>query len=243
MSQNIYDNDDFFAGYSKLRRSVEGLAGAPEWPVLRDWLGDVRGAAVLDLGCGFGWACRWARSAGAASVLGIDLSENMLTRARETTPDGAVTYARADLEEAPIAAGAWDVIYSSLALHYVAGLAGLFGRVHAGLRPGGRFVFSVEHPIFTAPSHPGWQETHGRRVWPVDQYLDEGPRTTNWLAPGVVKQHRTVGSYVTLLLDAGFRLDHLAEWGPTEAQIAANPAWRVERDRPPFLLVAASRGK
>ncbi len=240
MSQNIYDNDDFFAGYSRLRRSVEGLSGAAEWPVLRDWLGDVRGAHVLDLGCGFGWACRWAREAGAAEVTGIDLSENMLARAREMTPDSAVRYVLGDLETAEIAPGAWNVIYSSLALHYIVDLAGLFARAHAGLRPGGRLVFSVEHPLFTAPTNPGWLEQDGRKVWPVDGYLSEGPRSTNWLAPGVIKQHRGIGTYVSLLLAAGFRLEHLVEWGPSPEQIADNPVWSIERDRPPFLLVSAS---
>jgi SAM-dependent methyltransferase len=66
MAQNIYDNEEFFEGYSRLPRSVEGLDGAPEWPALRALLPDLRGLDVLDLGCGFGWFCRWARGQGAA---------------------------------------------------------------------------------------------------------------------------------------------------------------------------------
>ena len=65
--RNIYDNEEFFAGYSRLRRSVEGLDGAPEWPTLRALLPQLqRAPASLDLGCGFGWFCRWARQQGAA---------------------------------------------------------------------------------------------------------------------------------------------------------------------------------
>ncbi len=85
MAQNIYDNDEFFAGYARLPRSVAGLDGAPEWPALRALLPDLRGCRVLDLGCGYGWFCRWAREAGAAAVLGIDVSEKMLARARADT--------------------------------------------------------------------------------------------------------------------------------------------------------------
>src|SRR4029077_14355101 len=59
MTQNIYDNEEFFAGYSGVRRSVEGLDGAPEWPALRALLPDLSGRNVLDFGCGFGWFCRW----------------------------------------------------------------------------------------------------------------------------------------------------------------------------------------
>jgi SAM-dependent methyltransferase len=91
MTQNIYDNEEFFAAYSRLRRSVEGLGGAPEWPTLRALLPDLRGCKVLDLGCGFGWFCRWARQQSAAQILGIDVSERMLARGRAATADPAIT--------------------------------------------------------------------------------------------------------------------------------------------------------
>src|SRR5689334_24832848 len=99
MTQNIYDDPGFFAAYSQLGRSVEGLDGAPEWPALRALLPDPQGLKVLDLGCGYGWFCRWARDAGAADVLGIDVSKRMLARARAATQDPAIRYERADLED------------------------------------------------------------------------------------------------------------------------------------------------
>ncbi len=55
MAQNIYDNPEFFAGYSQLPRQVHGLDGAPEWPAVRAMLPDMTGKRVADLGCGFGW--------------------------------------------------------------------------------------------------------------------------------------------------------------------------------------------
>ncbi|MEJ0020805.1 MAG: class I SAM-dependent methyltransferase [Acetobacteraceae bacterium] len=241
MTQNIYDNPEFFAGYSQLGRSVEGLAGAGEWPAMQSLLPPLAGSRIVDLGCGFGWFCRWAREQGAATVLGLDVSENMLARARTDTTDPAITYARADLETLGLPEAAFDLVYSSLALHYVAGMERLFATIHRALVPGGALVFSVEHPIYTAPSRPGWVEADGRRLWPLDGYLQEGPRSTDWLAKGVIKQHRTVATYLTLLLGQGFRLTALQEWGPTDAQIAAHPDWAGERQRPPFLLVAARR--
>jgi len=242
MTQNIYDNPEFFAGYSRLGRSVEGLEGAPEWPALSALLPELRGRKAVDLGCGFGWFCRWAREQGAAEVLGIDVSENMLVRARADTADAAITYLRADMERVELPEAAFDVAYSSLALHYIENLERLLANVHRALVPGGYLVFSAEHPIFTAPAHPGWMvDAAGRKRWPVDSYLCEGPRRTDWLAKGVIKQHRTLGTYLNLLLRLGFALTHVEEWGPTDEQIAARPCLAEERQRPMFLLVAARR--
>lgn len=244
MTQNVYDNDAFFAGYSRLPRSLEGLAGAPEWPALQAMLPDLRGRKVVDLGCGFGWFCRWAREAGASHVLGLDVSENMLTRARETTPDAAIAYRSADLERLALPTGSFDLAYSSLALHYVEDLPALIEGVHRALVPDGHLVFSVEHPIYTAPGRPGWiKGGSGHDTWPLDRYLEEGPRSTDWLARGVIKQHRTIGTYLNLLLDRGFTLTRVVEWGPTDAQIAQHPEWAPERHRPPFLLVSARRSR
>jgi ubiquinone/menaquinone biosynthesis C-methylase UbiE len=240
MTQNIYDDEEFFAGYSRLRRSVEGLDGAPEWPALRALLPNLSGLKVLDLGCGFGWFCRWARQQGAAEVAGIDVSEKMLRRGRAATLDPAITYIRADLEHLELPPDSFDVLYSSLALHYIDNLSGLLSQGYRSLVCGGRLVFSVEHPVFTAPSEPSWSiNAAGRKVWPVEGYLDEGPRSTNWLAKGVIKQHRTLATYINMLIGLGFSILHIEEWGPTEEQIAAQPNWADERRRPPFLLVAA----
>lgn len=241
VAQNLYDDPEFFERYSRLPRSVGGLDQAPEWPSLRAVLPDLAGRRVVDLGCGFGWFCRWAAGAGAASVLGIDVSDNMLARAGADTRIASVSYRKADLEQLELGIDEFDVAYSSLTFHYLVDLARLFSTVHRGLVPGGAFVFSVEHPIFTAPSSPGFvTDASGRAVWPVDRYLAEGPRSTDWLTEGVVKQHRTIAGYVSLLHRAGFTLTALDEWGPSDEQIVEVPEWERERDRPPFLLVAAT---
>ena len=243
MAQNIYDEPGFFAGYSQLGRSVQGLEGAAEWPAVRAMLPDMHGLRVVDLGCGFGWFCRWAAGQGAASVLGLDLSEKMLARARASTTEAGVAYERADLEQLELQEGAYDLAYSSLALHYVEDAGRLFGTVHRALVPGGRFVFSTEHPIYMAPDRPGWElDGEGRKVWPLNRYLVEGQRRTDWLAPGVVKYHRMLGTTLNLLIEAGFGLRRVEEFRPSPAQLEAHPEWAEELERPMFLLVSATRG-
>jgi SAM-dependent methyltransferase len=242
MTQNIYDDAGFFQNYSQLPRSQHGLDAAPEWPALRALLPPLAGRSVLDLGCGFGWFCRFAAGEGAATILGVDVSERMLARARAKTAAANIRYERADLEAYAAPEGRFDLVYSSLVFHYLTDLAAVFGRIQRALKPGGRFVFSVEHPVMTAPRHQLWtQDASGRPVWPVGAYLEEGPRVTDWLAPGVVKQHRTLARYLNLLIGCGFALAHVEEWGPTPEQIAAEPDWEKERERPAFLLIATDR--
>lgn len=235
----MYDDPGFFAEYANMPRSVHGLDAAPEWPVLRAMLPPPAGLRVVDLGCGFGWFSRWAAAEGAASVLGLDVSERMLEVAVRETADPRITYRRADLDAVELDAGAFDLAYSSLALHYLPDVDRVLARVRAALAPGGVLVASVEHPIYTAPSDPGFVPgPSGRPVWPVDRYLDRGRRVTDWLAPGVVKYHRTVSDYVGALLAAGFTLTALEEWGPTAEQVAEHPEWAGERERPLFLLLS-----
>ncbi len=171
MTQNIYDDPDFFEGYSRLNRSIHGLDGAPKWPALRALLPDLHGLNVLDLGCGYGWFCRYAAEQGASSVLGVDVSEKMLERAARTASHPAINYERADLENIALPDAAFDLVYSSLAFHYVERLPELMRTIHRALVDGGSLVFSIEHPVFMAPRQPGFRhDEDGTRYWPLEGY-------------------------------------------------------------------------
>jgi SAM-dependent methyltransferase len=242
MSRNLYDEPAFLAGYSSLPRSLHGLAGAPEWPRLRAMLPAVPGKRIVDLGCGFGWFCRWAAEEGATSVLGLDLSAAMLDRAQSFGSDPRIRYEQADLAALTLPETSFDLVFSSLALHYIADAGRLFETAHRALLPGGSFVFSTEHPIFMAPRNPGWmQDAAGRSIWPVDQYLVEGPRVTDWFVDGVVKHHRLMATTLNLLIAAGFTVRQVEEFGPSAEQIAANPGLVEELERPMFLMLRADK--
>jgi Methylase involved in ubiquinone/menaquinone biosynthesis len=148
----------------------------------------------------------------------------------------------ADLETLALVEDAYDLVYSSLTLHYIVQLPELIERIYRSLVPGGAFVFSAEHPIYTGPSHPDWTtDADGRKSWPVNDYQKEGKRVRNWLADGVVKQHRTLGTYINLLVEKGFTIRHLDEWGPTAEQIAAFPALDEEKERPMIFLMSVTK--
>jgi 2-polyprenyl-3-methyl-5-hydroxy-6-metoxy-1,4-benzoquinol methylase len=241
MKQNKYDDAQFFAKYERMPRSVCGLEGAAEWPVFRSLLPDVRGKRVLDLGCGFGWHCRWAREQGASAVVGVDLSEKMLDRARSNTSDQGIEYRRSAMEDVEFGEGEFDVALSSLALHYVKTFDVLCRKVYRALSPGGSFVLSVEHPICTALPAQQWHlGPNGERLhWPVDDYQNEGTRRTGWLGEDVIKYHRTIATYVNDLIGARFRLSKVLEPTPTAEMLEKHPDLKDEHRRPPFLLIAA----
>ncbi len=242
MSQNIYDNQDFYNAYANLPRSQFGLSAAPEWPAIQSMLPALAGKHVVDLGCGYGWFCRSARAAGAAQVTGYDLSEKMLARARELTDDTEISYLCRDLAQLTLPSQSCDLVYSQLALHYLPELTPLFNEIHQALRTSGHFVFSMEHPIYTCSVHPGWlTDEAGRRSWGVSNYQNEGRRVTNWLSDGVIKYHRTLATVLNGLISAGFAIRQINEWGPSEDQIQKNPTLAEEAERPMMVLISAQR--
>lgn len=243
MAQNIYDNPAFFSGYTQYPRQVIGLDGATEWPTVRAMLPPLAGKRVADLGCGFGWASRWMRAQGAVSVRGFDLSEKMLARARQDTADPAIEYRIADLETLELPNAAFDLVYSSLAFHYVKDLRRLVRTIHDALTAGGDLVFSTEHPIYMAPAHPGWTtDEDGRKTWPVNSYSIEGERRTEWFVKDVLKYHRTVATTLNTLIEEGFVLRRVAEFGPTAEQVRQAPDLSEEElERPMMLLISAHK--
>ncbi|WDR04687.1 methyltransferase domain-containing protein [Devosia rhodophyticola] len=242
MAQNIYDQPAFFAQYSQLPRSREGLAGAPEWPVVRAMLPPLANKRVLDLGCGFGAFCRWAHEQGAAKITGVDLSEKMLQTARERGLGLPIDYQQADLAHYQPDSAGFDLVFSSLAVHYLADFDALCARLRDGLRAGGGFVFSMEHPIFATRATPDWINGDGdNRAWAITDYGKEGERVTNWLADGVVKYHRKLSTCLNSLLANGFVLDAIEEWTPTSVDLAQNPQLADEIIRPMLLIVGAHK--
>jgi SAM-dependent methyltransferase len=241
MKQNKYDDPELYANYSRMRRSIRGLDEAQEWHAFRELLPNLRGKRLLDLGCGFGWHCRYARQQGARSVIGVDLSQNMLARAIAATDDPGIEYRRTAIEDIDFLADEFDVVISSLALHYVERFDRVCPIIYRCLASGGELVISVEHPIFTALAAQEWFcGPKGERLhWPVDSYQQEGPRHTQWMADDVVKYHRTVSTYVNTLINSGFRISKLLEPEPTPEMLIEQPDLKDDCRRPAFLLIAA----
>lgn len=242
MKENPYDDPKFFQKYSQMPRSTQGLSGAGEWRELEKLLPEFRGKRVLDLGCGYGWHCAYAARHGAAYVLGTDLSEKMLETARTKNAAPEVEYRRSAMEDLTFPAESFEVVLSSLAFHYVQEFPPLAERIARWLTPGGRLVFSVEHPVFTAYGSQDWYYSPSGEIlhFPVDNYSYEGERDAVFLGEHVVKYHRTLATYLNTLLECGLILRRVVEPQPPEDMMDL-PGMRDEMRRPMMLLVSAEK--
>lgn len=241
MKQNKYDEINFFSAYKKMERSVKGLEGAGEWHVLKELLPELQNKSVLDLGCGFGWHCRYASEQQAKSVIGVDISEKMLQQAVEMTNDSTISYVKMPIEEMDFSESQFDVVISSLAIHYIKSFETVCKKVYDCLKPGGSFVFSVEHPIFTSRNEQDWYyDDRGNRLhWAVDNYQQEGLRETSFLTENVIKYHRTLSTYINDLIIAGFNITAVKEPTPSDKMLKSIPEMKDELRRPMFLIISA----
>ncbi len=242
--QNIYDDPQFFAGYSRLERFQSGWGRGMEHGTFLQLLSDVAGKRVLDLGCGGGQLAFHLAEAGASEVIGIDPSERMLTVARTQWAHPRVSYRRVTMEDAEFPAATFDRVVSSLALHYVADYAGLVSRIAQWLVPGGLLVFSTEHPIYTArATGEGWViGPEGKPIaWAIDRYTEEGPRDHHWFVPGVRRYHRTLSTLLNGLLDAHLAIERVVEPTPSVEWLRERPHDADELRRQMFLLVRARK--
>ena len=244
MPQNIYDNPTFFEGYRKLREKSINFNECIEKPAMRSLLPPLDGLRVLDLGCGFGDFCRYAREQGASSVVGVDISSNMLDEASKKTDDPGIKYINSPIEDFDCEPESIDLIVSSLTFQYIAnyGYFGVVSKAYRWLVAGGKFIFSIEHPYCTALDR-GWHkdEQSNKLHWKVDNYRDEAPHAAFWFVEGVIIHHRMLETYINTLLNAGFKLIRLLEPDLDPQFESVKHDFTDEHRRPPFLFLSSQK--
>jgi len=208
-----------------------------EYPHFIKMLPNFRGKRVLDLGCGFGWHCKLANEQGAKSVIGVDSSAPMLEKAKQINQNPVTTYVHSGIEDFDYDGHSdkdkFDVVLSSMALHYVRDFQALAKSVYNSLANGGQFIFSIEHPIFLAPATRDWVR--------IGNYFNEGAREMDFLGTRMTKYHRTIGTYVGALKNNKFQINDIQEPCPSLESVN-NGATKLDRiNRPSVLFMSASK--
>jgi len=242
--QNIYDNEVFFEGYRKLREQPSAANHLVEKPALFSLCPNLSGKRVLDLGCGYGENCREFLHLGASHVTGLDLSEKMLQIAKAENDAERISFVRMSMSDLSALDGTFDVVFSSLAVHYVEDFDQLLAQIHRLLTDGGIFLFSQEHPFTTAlRKGPRWSQNEDGTInhYNLSDYGLPGIRTTTWIVDGVIKYHRTFSDIVNALSTAGFQLEQMLEPLPGADILAQYPAYQKCYHKPDFLLVRAKK--
>ncbi len=236
--KSIYDDNRFFAEYAQMSRSRQGLSGASEWHLFKAFFPDLSGKKVLDLGCGYGWHCKYAIECGAEQVLGIDLSEKMIREAKAKNSDPKITWQVCGIEAYEYPGDTFDCVISNLALHYIKDIDEIFRKVYLTLKADGVFLMNIEHPVFTAGINQDWvYDSNGKPLhWPVDNYFYPGERVTRFLGHTVTKQHHTLTQIFMGLIHAGFRLAAIEEAMPHHETMHI-PGRSDEMRRPMMLLI------
>jgi SAM-dependent methyltransferase len=237
---SFYNDDGVFATYMRHRERDEAPNDTLEKPHLLDLIGSAVGLRVLDLGCGNAEIGKELLASGSAAYLGVEPSRNMYGAARETLAGTGGQVVQATIEDWEYPADAFDLVISRLALHYVDDIDETFRRVFRTLVPGGKLVFSVEHPVLTSCDRalpPGTK----RQDWIVDDYHVSGKRVTHWMGQDVVKYHHTTEEYFTGLRQAGFQVEGLREARPRRELFQHEETYRRRLRIPISLLLAARK--
>lgn len=195
------------------------------------------------MGCGFGWHCQYAVDNGAVFVVGIDISQKMIEKAKQITNTDVIKYVCMPIEEISFSDNSFDVVISSLTFHYLESFDDILKKINKILITGGDFVFSVEHPIFTAKGSQDWiYDDKGNPLhWPVDKYYTEGLRHATFLGEKVIKYHNTLTTYLNSLIKNGFEITAVVEPAPTKEAIASILEMADELRRPIMLLVSSQK--
>ena len=242
---------------------AEGIRGGKDvfrdlfsLPAFVEFIGDIKGKRVLDVGCGEGSNTRVFAKLGAC-ITAIDISSNMIDIAQEEENKHPLdinyqTASWTDLDA--FKDKSFDVVLSTMALMDGPGYEKALQEFHRVLKSNGKLFFSITHPCFLPPGFTTLKDENGvctNRV--VGNYFKEGPWEFTWnLSKNPDKSdsqkitsmsyHRTLSTYINNILAAGFVLKKIREPQPSDQACKQNPRLKIARDvTASFLFVYATK--
>lgn len=125
---------------AEARELVRGDMSLDQASTVERWMGDRRDLKILDAGCGTGWLCE--RLVPFGTVVGTDLADDVVNRARERVPEA--TFVAGDIMSVDVG-GDFDVIVSLEVLSHVADQPAFLARLHSLLTVGGRLLIATQN--------------------------------------------------------------------------------------------------
>lgn len=244
--KNIYDNSFFFKEYKKTRAQQINANNVLENPIMKEMLPNVFDKTILDLGCGDGNMDKYFISKGAKKVVAVDLSKKMIAEAKRINKSSNIEYLNLDMEDLSSVNETFDIVYSSLAFHYVENFDKLIKQIYNLLKPNGVLIFSQENPLKTALVYSGKEqknkvEINGKRYQLLSDYLNEGERNKIWNKTEVTKFHRSFATIISTLINNNFNLLEIKDSIPTSEALAISDKYKSEFDCPNFLFIKAKK--
>lgn len=243
--QNIYDNEVFFKGYQELRKKEYTANDLIEIPQLFELIGDVKDKTILDLGCGTGGSTKRLIELGAKKVLGIDLSFKMIEIAESENNYSNIEFKVMSMNDIDKLEEKFDLVVSSLAIHYIEDYNGLCKKVYNLLNNGGEFIFSHGHPMDSAPILGDYSDNfvmiNDKKYFLLSDYNNEGKRISHWFVDGVETYHRNMSHLVNGLIDAWFKLERMVESYATDEIIKLKPKYIEQNDHSYYVYFKAKK--
>lgn len=200
-------------------------------------------AEVLDIGTGEGQVSRLASRLGASRVVGVDPTWAQVRVAVERA--GGPLYARSGAAALPFPDGCFDAVVACLVFEHIEEVDSALGEVGRVLRPGGRFLFFLNHPLLQAPNS-GWIDD--RTLDPPEQYWRIGPYLVEDAAIEEVEKdvfipfiHRPLSRYVNAMVGAGLVIRRMVEPVPPPGFLARAQEYADAATIPRLLFLVAER--
>lgn len=197
-----------------------------------------RDGVVVDVGCGEGQVSRLAAAAG-LGVVGVDPAPAQIAVAHER--GGGARYLLGSATDLPLRRASADVAVACLVFEHIDDHVSALGEVARVLRPGGTFLFLLNHPLLQTPGS-GWIDDHmvdpPEQYWRLGEYLVE-TATYEEVERGVHIRfvHRPLGNYLNAAIGAGLCLEEMLEPAPPPGFLAAAPEYEAAATIPRLLLL------
>lgn len=241
--QNIYDNNGFYNEYKEMRETHLNANELIEIPTIKSMLPDIKGKRILDLGCGNGTMSKYFADNGATYVLALDISKNMIEEAKEKNSHTNITYEVLGMEKISKIKDKFDLVFSSLAFHYIEDYNKLTNDINNLLNENGILLFSQEHPNATAPilelGMKNRVEINNNRYYLLNNYNNLGKRTFLWNDCEVTKYHRNFEQTINTLIKNNFNILEIKEPSASKEAIQLIEKYKYQNDRPYFLFIKA----